>query len=321
MTLLQLSGSAVPDIDLLKKRGDIPAIIRLLGHTDPKIQWKAAEVLGTIGEKATLLLIDALHSPRGTVRLGAVEALGAIKDVRAVKPLIRILNQDPLGELKWAAALALGETGSFEAVPPLVRSLRDDNRYTRYGSARALVKLGWKPESETDLIYYLIARQEWEQVRAFGSAATEPLMDIFRDHDPATRSAIVTLLGEIGDTHSHIACPTALRDQDPSVRWKAVLASMRCGVSSNKLPLMLAGRDRTGPSPVGAALLNFLFLGQGYNYLGKWWGTLVFMTYMSIIVLAQLEMGPFLPFLIAYPFTAVIGVHTYYLAQRMNDSS
>jgi hypothetical protein len=83
---------------------------------------------------------------------------------------------------------------------------------------------------------------------------------------------------------------------------------------------MLAGRERTGPNPAAAALLNFLFLGLGYNYLGKWWGFPVFMTYMSIIVLSQLAVGPFLPYLIAYPVTAVLAVHTYYLAQGMPDS-
>jgi hypothetical protein len=30
-------------------------------------------------------------------------------------------------------------------------------------------------------------------------------------------------------------------------------------------------------------------------------------------------MGPFLPYLIAYPITAVIGIRTYYQAARMSD--
>lgn len=167
----------------------------------------------------------------------------------------------------------------------------------------------------------MIAIEDWDSVQDYGAAATLPLMEIFRNKDPSTRSAIVSILGEIGDTHSKTACPTALRDRDPSVRWKAVLASMNCGVASNQLPLMLAGRERTGPNPLAAALLNFLFLGIGYNYLGRWWGFPVFMAYMSVIVLAQLAIGPFVPYLIAYPFTAMVAVHTYYLARRMPDSA
>ena len=320
MTLLRLSGSSISDIDQLTQMGDVPAIIRLLGDKDPTIQWHAAEALGTFGSTATPLLIEALHSTHGTIRLGAIEALSTIKDVRAVEPLIRVLQKDTMSEVRWAAALALGEIGSPEAIPALVRLLRDGNRYIRFGCAEALLKLDWRPADETDRIYQLIALQDWDSVRARGSAATVPLMAIFRDNDPATRSVIVSIMGEIGDTHSMTACPTALRDRDPSVRWKAVLASLNCGVSSNRLPLMLAGRERTGPNPLAAALLNFLFLGIGYNYLGKWWGFPVFMSYMSVIVLAQLAVGPFLPYLIAYPVTAVLAVHTYYMAQRMPDS-
>jgi HEAT repeat protein len=294
MTLLKFSAPSKSDIDRLRQAGDIPAIIRLMGHKDPSTQWHAAEALGTFGQKATLPLIDALDSANAAIRLGAVEALSTIKDTRAIEPLIRILHKDPMSEVRWAAVLALGEIGSPEAVPSLVRLLSDDNRYIRYGASEALLKLDWRPEDETDRIYQLIAQQDWDSVKAYGSAATKPLMDIFRDNDPATRLAIVSLMGEIGDTHSRTACPTALRDRDPSVRWKAVLASMNCGVASNRLPLMLAGRERTGPNPLAAAILNFLFLGIGYNYLGKWWGFPVFMAYMSVIVLAQLAIGPFL---------------------------
>jgi HEAT repeat protein len=321
MTLWGLTGSQISAIDRLQKAGDIPALIRLLGHKDPTIQWKAAEALGTFDSTATMLLLDALDSPQGTTRLGAIEALSMIRDIRAREPLIRVLNQDPMTEVRWAAALALGEIGSQEAIPPLVRLLRDENRYIRYGAAEALVKLGWQPDDEMDHIYHLIALQEWDSVRKYGSAATGPLMNFFRDKDQTTRLAIVSILGEIGDIHSKTACPTALRDRDPSVRWKAVLASLDCGVSPGKLPIMLAGRERTGFNPLAAALLNFLFLGLGYNYLGKWWGFPVFMTYMSIIVLSQLAIGPFLPYVIAYPVTALFAVHTYYLAQRMPDSA
>jgi hypothetical protein len=43
------------------------------------------------------------------------------------------------------------------------------------------------------------------------------------------------------------------------------------------------------------------------------------MAYMSVLVLAQLALGPFIPYAIAYPVTAVLGVHTYFMAERMAD--
>jgi hypothetical protein len=240
--------------------------------------------------------------------------------MRAVSPLLGIVNHHTSLEVRWAAVLALGEIGSPDAVPFLLHLLKDPNRYLRYGAATTLGRLGWQAANEADTAYILIARQEWENVRHLGAAALPPLWDLLRDDDPVTRATIISIIGQIGDRHALAACQKALRDRDPYVRWKAVLASMNCGLASHDLPLMVAGRERTGPDPAAAALLNFLFLGIGYNYLGKWWGFPVFMTYMSILVLAQLAMGPFLPYLIAYPVTALFGIHTYYLAERMSDS-
>jgi hypothetical protein len=284
------------------------------------VQWQAAEALGECGERAVSPLISVLRSPSIPVRLGAVEALGRIRDLRALSPLITVLGRDRSPEVRWAAVLALGELGSPDAVPFLVPLLRDPNRYLRYGAATALGRLGWQPGNETDTAFLLIARQDWESLQHLGTAALPPLWDLLRDRDPKSRALIISMIGEIGDKEAQAACQQALKDRDPRVRWKAVLASMNCGLASHDLPLMVAGRERTGPDPAAAALLNFLFLGIGYNYIGKWWGFPVFMTYMSVLVLAQLAMGPFLPYLIAYPVTAVLGIHTYYLAERMSDS-
>lgn len=319
MTHLKGFVSTVPDIGRLKQAGDIPTLIDLLKSPDPYIQWRAAEALGTCGEKAVTLLLLALQSRAVPVRLGAIEALGQIRDARAVNPILAVIDHDASLEVRWAAVLALGDIGSPDAVPSLVPLLRHPNRYLRYGAATALGRLGWEPENEADTAYLLIARQDWEPVRNLGTAATPYLKEIFRDHDPATRERIATILGEMGDRHAEALCQTALKDKNPRVRWKAVLASMNCGLAPHDLPIMVAARERTGPNPAAAALLNFLFLGIGYNYLGKWWGFPVFMTYMSVLVLAQLAMGPFLPYLIAYPLTAVLGIHTYYLAERMSD--
>lgn len=319
MTPFHGFGSSVPDIGRLMQEGDLPSLIHHLNSPDPHVQWHAAEALGTCGEKAVPLLLKALQSRFVPVRLGAIEALGAIRDTRAVNPILAVIDHDASLEVRWAAVLALGEIGSTDAVPFLVSLLRDPNRYLRYGAATALGRLNWQPQNEADTAYLLIARQDWESVRHLGAAAIPHLMEIFRDKDPTTRERIVTVLLPMRDRPAQALCQTALKDKNPRVRWKAVLASMNCGLASHDLPIMVAARERTGPDPAAAALLNFLFLGIGYNYLGKWWGFPVFMTYMSVLVLAQLALGPFLPYLIAYPLTAVIGIHTYYLAERMSD--
>jgi HEAT repeat protein len=307
------------DSENLKKKGDIPALIRLMGHADSGISRSAAEALSASGQAASAPLILALRSPKARIRLGAAEALGRIGNPAAAGPLTRLLYQEKRTEVRWAAILALGEIGSSDPVKDLVGCLTNQNKFIRYGAARSLEKLGWTPSDEREQIARQIALQDWVAVKSHGPAAIPGLSAVFSDADPATRARVISLMEEIGDGSAGSTCQAGLRDINPGVRWRSVLAAMNCGIRAIHLPPFVAGRKRTGPDPAAAALLNFLFLGIGYNYIGKWWGFPVFMAYMSVLVLAQLSAGPFLPYLIAYPITAVLGVHTYYLAERMSD--
>lgn len=298
---------------------DVPGLIRCLAHTDPLTRKRAADALTLIGAPAVPQLLAAPHSPHISVRLGAIEVLAAIRDPASARPLVAHLEDEKHTEVRCAVVFALGEIGASEAIPSLVRLLGDQTKYLRYAAAVSLDRLGWEPENDRDRLRYHIARCDWDAVRKTGPAAVPLLCDISQDPDPAIRSRLVSLLGEIGAGEGCRACEAGIRDRDPDVRWASVLAAMNCGITPARMPFFLASRERTGPNPVAAGILNFLFLGLGYNYIGKWWGFPVFMSYMSVIVLAQLATGPFLPYLVAYPVTAVLGLHTYYLARRISD--
>ncbi|MDD1698058.1 MAG: HEAT repeat domain-containing protein [Methanoregula sp.] len=316
MAFLGFFSSRLPNVEALKAEQDIKGLIRLLDHRNVDIQWQSADALGSLGTIATLPLITALNHRKTAVRLGAIEALGTIRDQRSGKPLIYLLEHDENAEVRWVAALALGNLGSPETINPLVRALKDPDRYVRYGAAQALQSLAWVPQTDTERAYYSIAFQDWKHVAQIGAGATGPLIETLQDQNATTRAAVVEVLGEIGDTPSQRACELVLKDPSSTVRWKAILASKKCGVPVTHLPRGLSKRPRSGQNPWAAAILNFLFLGLGYNYLGYWWGFLVFMSYMSILVLSQMAMGPFIPYLIVYPVTALFAVQTFFLAKR-----
>jgi HEAT repeat protein len=311
MSLTGFLRSPPVDIGNLQRGQNIPALIRLMGDADPRVRIQAAGALGALGTSAVMPLISSLQVSNPWIRLGATEVLSTIRDPRAIGPLIDMSRREKNTGIRWAAILALGGMDSEEPVQHLV--------LCRYAAARSLERLGWQAKDGADLLYYYIALEDWESVKSYGPVAAQPLSVIFHDSDPSTRSSIITLLGETGQRDALATCRLGLRDRDPGVRWNAVLASMNCGIKPVHLPPLVADRERSGPNPAAAALLNFLFLGIGYNYLGKWWGFPVFMTYMSVLVLAQLYAGPFLPYLVAYPITAVLGVHTYYMAERISD--
>jgi HEAT repeat protein len=308
-----------PDIRALTQARDIRGLIVALDHRDFDVQWHAARALGTMGADATLPLINLLGYPDINTRLGAIEALGAIRDPRSTKVLAAILASHETSEIRWAAALALGEIGDKTVSPALLRALRDDDRYVRYGAAKALGQVGWSAETDQDRAFYCIALQDWDAIKKLGTSATGPLIDMLKERHPAIRAQIVEILGSIGGVEAKKSCEQVLRDPDGDVRWRAVLSSRQCGVPTSYLPLQISKRQRTGPSAFGATLLNFFFLGIGYDYVGKWWGLLILETYIMLLTLAQLELGPFMPFLIFYPVTALFATQTYFMVKRESE--
>jgi HEAT repeat protein len=304
------------DIEAMKNAHDVKGLIRLLDHDKHNIQWRAADALGTLGEMACDPLLKLLVFPRENVRIGAIEALGDIKSPRSVEPLLQTLANDKSNEVRWVAALALGEIGDIRAIPALVRALSEEDRYVRYGSAKALEQIGWSAETDQESAYYYIALQDWDAVKKMGNAATGPLIDMLKEQHPNIRTQIVEILGSIGSIEAKRSCERVLRDPDADVRWRAVLLSKRCGVPTSQLPIGLSKRPRTGPSRFGATLLNFFFLGLGYDYLGRWWGLLVLEIYLMLVLLGQLRFGAFLTFVILFPITAIFATQTFFMAKR-----
>lgn len=110
MLLLALTSAAVAD--------EVDDHISDLTDEDPGVRWRAAFVLGKIGDpQAVDPLILALNDSDGDVRSVAAWALGKMEDLKAVDPLILSLN-DSDKIVRKEAARALGEIGDPRAVDP-----------------------------------------------------------------------------------------------------------------------------------------------------------------------------------------------------------
>lgn len=307
----------IPDIEGMKRRNDIRGLIRLLGDRNFTVQWQAAATLGTMGQAPIDQLVKELHHPDRNVRLGIIEALGDIRAPEAVPALIKLLESDRRAEIRWAVTLALGEIGKQQAVPSIEGALRDPDKYVRYGAAIALDRLNRVPDSPVDKTYYLIAKQEWERLKTEKDISIDALLQSTRDRDPGVRVEAVEVIGELKDPLACSAIAPALRDRDSRVLWKAVTSFQRCGVPALYIPMGVAKRPLFGKNPWVAAFLNFFFVGLGYNYLGMWWGFLLFQTNMTIIVLASLEIGPLIPMVVSYSVSLLFSIHSWFMARNM----
>jgi len=308
-----------PDIGALERNGDTDRLIRLLTDPDPDIQWKAAEALGRMGEPAARKLIERTHHVNRAFRIGAIEALADIRESKAVEKLTDLLLTDESAEVRWASAIALGEIGNAEAIPVLVGSLRDPDKYVRYGATLALDQLGWIPATPEDRGYYLAAAQRWDEIASAPGIPAAPFIHHIRDADPTVRAHAVEVLGDLKIPDAAAACDLVLKDRSGEVRWQGILAFPDCGIPLMHLPRGLSRRKRIRKSPYIASFLNFFFLGLGYNYLGFWWGLLLFQVNVTAIITLALFIGPVMPYLFSYVISAVAVVHTWYYVRGLPD--
>jgi hypothetical protein len=307
-----------PDIPVLLQKRNTDRIIKALRHKDATIQWQAADALGKMGTEGLEHLLKALNGHDRDVKLGVIEALGEIKDVRSVQPLINLLK-DPSVEVRWATAVALGEIGDRRAVGALVQVLGDTDKYVRYGAAISLEKLQWVPENDTERAYLYLGKQDWEKLGSLGEAAIKPLNRALKDRHADVRAKVMEVVGQIGCEKGISTVIRGLGDENPNVRWKAVLAGPKCGIPHMYLPRGLNRRPRIRKNPRIAGFLNFILPGQGYNYLGIWWGTLVFQLDVTITLYMLSFGGEELTYTLMLPLYGVFALHAWYIARKMPE--
>lgn len=125
----------------------LPAVAELTAAADPDLAMFACLVLGSLGTRAAgPALLRAVARPEVNVVQAAAEALGRLRLPEAVLPLSRLLESEPW--LQLAAADALGAIGDSAAVKPLLALIPDSfvaipalEALRRIGSAEALPAL------------------------------------------------------------------------------------------------------------------------------------------------------------------------------------
>jgi len=308
-----------PDIDYLLEKRDVHGLVWSLRYPDLDIQWHAAAALGSLGTEGVDHLLEALGKARNKhIKLGIIEALGEIKDNRAVPDLQKALV-DKDNEIRWEAALALGEIADQGTIPALVAVLKDHDRYVRYAAAIALDRMNWVPDNETDHAYLHLGKQEWDKLQEIGYPAIEALTVALKDRNNEVREKAVQVLGEIGSPDAIPVVYRALRDTSDEVRWSAVKAAPQVGISPIYLPRGLSMRPRIRKNPYIAAFLNFVLPGMGYFYLGQWWGIVVFQIDVYITTLNFVSNGELYSHIYSYPVYLVLAAHAWYMASKMPD--
>ena len=131
----------------------IRKLIEACGEGSGRSQQEARRTLQSIGAPAVEALIQALlHSGNSTIRWRAAEALGHIRDIRAIEPLIQAMG-DRSAAVSWRAIDALVDIGD-PAMEALTRALDEGNVDIRWGARRAIQDIRIKQSMEGKRDFY-----------------------------------------------------------------------------------------------------------------------------------------------------------------------
>lgn len=234
-----------PNIAKLQARGDVEGLVKCLQYRQWEVRRDAVQALGELQAGAAVKpLLAALRQDWSVeVQTRAAEALGRIKDPRAVPFLIDCLQSiiptlkrkaaDSLVHLGAAsveplcvalqdldpavqedAAWILGEIRDRRAMPHLISAMADESWEVRRAALEALQKIDpdwYDSEEAREMVPHLIAALVDEETGKnaasvlvrIGSAAVPALIRMLQQIHPWTSHLVAWALGEIKD-------PTAL---------------------------------------------------------------------------------------------------------------
>ena len=198
-------------------------------------------------------LIFNLDSENRHFRQAAVQALGQLRDKRAIDPLIIVLKKDPDRWIRWITAEALGDLGDKKAVEPLTDILENTtDGLMRQAAVEALGKLGNTANNEQFIAILKNDQNRWVRwitTEALGqlgdkSAVENLISNLESDNEWfLVRQSAAVSLGYLRDTRAIQSLIGILGDRNNSVRLAATTALIQIG-SPVIEPLIAALDDR-----------------------------------------------------------------------------
>jgi HEAT repeat protein len=269
-----LRNRSVIALGKIRSKRAFATIVAASGDDDYEVRLSAIRAMWSIRDARMLpVLLPFFQDPDPAVRMETIRALGSYPLTGTVDCLIRALD-DPDAGIRKEASGVLGKRNAVAAVRPLVALLGDPDTGVRLSAAGALDAIGWKPVDAREELAYLIAKEDWTEIRRRGlisnpftkSSNPKPFLvpedapvgvsetpgvaareqagpdDKLVNPEPWVRSPPSSTGDEVPDLHVLIK---ALADPhaDPRLRLRAAEALGKLGDLRGVQPLMNALRD------------------------------------------------------------------------------
>jgi HEAT repeat protein len=227
-------------VKALADRGDpaaLPTVMDAARQVEAPVRVEALRALARLGDRTAIpLLARAAASGSGDESDAAHVSLRRLRgdDINRVMMTAARAGDEDVGRV---LIVALGERQASEVTPDLLRMAATGKEALREDALQALARLAGPADLEALVALLVDARQENVQRAAaqavvataaraeFDDGKTAALRDALASAgDPATRAALVGVLGKIGAAPGLEAIRTALQDADGGVRRAAVKA-------------------------------------------------------------------------------------------------
>jgi HEAT repeat protein len=213
----RLRRLAVETLERVKVRDPEAAswLVQALADDDFYVSHRAQSLLESVGHAAVAALIALLQGPDAERRRKAIWALRGIgaDAAEAVPALVAALEDSTvlygasIPQCAMAALAAIGPAAQA-ALPALMRFLESDDPTTRFGAAKALIKITGKIRpylpvliealSSSDIHLRLRAAEALEQIGPPAKAAGPTLIKVLKDKPGNVRHFAASALGRIG---------------------------------------------------------------------------------------------------------------------------
>ncbi|MDI6756930.1 MAG: HEAT repeat domain-containing protein [Endomicrobiia bacterium] len=213
--------------------------ISKLKDKDPFIRRSAAEALGSLrDQRAVANLTAALRDIHPLVRQSSVDSLGVLRAHSAVKQIGELLISDKESQVRQSAALALGYIGNSDGQEYLVKALDDKEAGVKYSAAASLGQIR-SPEAVAALSKALsdsdAGMRRSALVALDRTEDLSPLSSVRKllsDTDPVVRALSAKFAGKFKDAESRPRLKEMLSDSDKRAVVNAAYALARAGDNS-----------------------------------------------------------------------------------------
>ncbi|MCK9318557.1 MAG: HEAT repeat domain-containing protein [Methanoculleus sp.] len=143
-------------------------IIAASGDENSGVRISAIQAMGSIGDARLLpALLSFCLEPDPTIRIEAIRALSSYPRRETTDLFIQALG-DPDAGIRREACDVLGKRKVAAAIQPLTALLEDSDAEVRQSTVRALNAIGWKPANAREQLGYLVAKEDWKEIRRLG---------------------------------------------------------------------------------------------------------------------------------------------------------